>query len=148
VTKPPGSPSSALPASEVLPAYRLLAALIAGSHIPPTLAPAGYNSARARLWLRFFKRSTVPTQDEFDAAMNELYDLLASSAFPRGGWVGGEQGEALMKAKLRLDDAYRVGYASEVTATRLDDDAGEEWRDRDTTSARGVRGAWWIGPAR
>lgn len=39
--------------------------------------------------------SPVPTADEFDAAMEELYQLLDDAGFPDGLWVGGEQGGAV-----------------------------------------------------
>jgi hypothetical protein len=113
--------------------------------VPDELAPAGYNNAVAQLWLRFFRAKSVPSAKAFDSEMEELYQLLSSVAFPRGRWVGGEQGDLLMKAKLRLDAAFHEAYARELTTTRLDSDP-PEWCDSATTSEGGVDGAGWLGP--
>jgi hypothetical protein len=68
--------------SDIVPPYFNVAAFIAGAYIlPDSLAPAGYNDERLRLFGRFFKRKTIPTADEFDAAMEKLYQLLDDAGF-------------------------------------------------------------------
>ena len=138
----------ALPSS-IVPPYFGVAAYIAGASIVPnSLAPPGYNDERARLFLRFFKRKTIPTATEFDAAMEELYQLLDDAGFPGGQWVGGEHGELLMTAKLTLDKAFREAYACGLTTTRIADEPREEHSASGATTERGGVGAFWVGPAR
>lgn len=135
--------------SSITPPFFYVAAFLAGASIyPDKLAPPGYNDERARLFLRFFKRKTIPTADEFDATMETLYQLLAGVGFPHGSWVGGEHGDVLMTAKLRLDRAFREAYACGLTTTRIADEPREEHSDSGATTERGGVGAFWVGPAR
>ncbi len=135
--------------SDIVPPYFNVAAFIAGAYIlPDRLAPAGYNDERLRLFGRFFKRKTIPTADEFDAAMEKLYQLLDDAGFPGGEWVGGEHGDMLMNAKLTLDKAFREATACGLTETRIADEPRAERSDSGATTERGGVGAFWVGPAR
>jgi len=135
--------------SFLVPPYFRVAAFLAGAVIvPAALAPPGYNDERARLFVRFFKRKTIPTADEFDVTMEELYQLLANVGFPRGSWVGGKRGDVLMTAKLTLDKAFREAYACGLTTTRIADEPREERSDSGATTERGGVCAFWVGPAR
>jgi hypothetical protein len=138
----------ALPSSIVPPYFRVAAYLAGASIVPNSLAPPGYNDDRARLFVRFFKRKTIPTAGEFDAAMEGLYQLLDDAGFPDGLWVGGEHGDVLMTAKLTLDKAFREAYACGLTTTRIADEPRAERSDSEATTERGGVGAFWVGPAR
>jgi hypothetical protein len=127
----------ALPSSIVPPYFRVAAYLAGAGIVPDAMAPPGYNDERARLFLRFFKRKNIPTADEFDAAMEELYQLLDDSGFPDGLWVGGDNGNVLMTAKLTLDKAFREAYACGLTTTRIADEPRDEHSASGATTERG-----------
>lgn len=132
------------PPSFVVPPYFRLCALLAAAHISPPNDPRGYNDARRDLMLRFFKRKAVPSPCEFSEALAELYRLLDHAAWPLGRWVGAAQGDALMAAKLRLDEAM-----SEAQRSGLLDADGDERRADGRSARRPKRDdqGGWRGPA-
>jgi len=86
-----------------MPRYRHVALAALRACMDPAFAPEGYNDACRALWLRFQASRSVPSAGEFDAALDELYELLRDAGIPNGVFIGGDAGQALLAARRRLD---------------------------------------------
>jgi hypothetical protein len=135
------SPWGVEPVWAIVPPYVRLVATLGQAVVPAPFAPRGFAAARGRLVIRFFRRDTIPTADEFDAAIAELYQIVKDAAAEAG--LGSPALVPLLAAKRWLDEAYREAYAQGLTSTTLADDPTEERSNSDATTEGGGAGGLW-----
>lgn len=98
-----GAARGPLPSLAAMPRYKRVALAALRACMEPPFAPAGYNDACRALWLRFQTSRSVPSAEQFDVALYELYELLRDAGTPNGVFIGGDAGQALLVARRRLD---------------------------------------------
>jgi hypothetical protein len=85
-------------------------------------APPGFDEGCRHLWLKFQATRTIPSGDEFEADMEQLYTVLRDAGIPDGVYIGADRGETLLRAKHRLDAACEHARSIGLVAATDDDD--------------------------
>jgi hypothetical protein len=105
-------------AAAVRPYKRLGLLLLHAAVTADELALVEYNAARVRLWGRFQTGGYLPSGDEFREELSDLFAMLKAVGIRDGVRIGGERGEAILRAKRWLDMVAEEARASGVSAPR------------------------------
>lgn len=78
------------------------------AHLPPEVAPDGFEDLRGSLWTDFTAWRTVPEWEDFEADMNDLRSILWPLMTAPVVWeTAGDRG-TLMQAATHLQDAWEI----------------------------------------
>ena len=93
--------------SAAVPPHHQVGRALLAAHLPPDVAPAGYNEARGCLWVRLQAPRTLPTSAEFEQEWRRLRELLVADNHVNGR-------AHRRNALAALDEVWGAAVASEL----------------------------------